>query len=611
MPTPCGVPGGPCRTTMPRRGWLKVLPRRHSLHRHLGLVAAVWLSPLARAYRFEANGKEILVEGQEPWGWYDYATCLAAAKTALVARQNEVRNMISAQGLSPQEALDRIRSDNRAALGKVLSESNAPLSVHYIPGVAYVEPLEWHYGCTPTAAAMVLNYWDNYSSYGLLTMNFFKERDTVVHESDCHVASLQYGLKVAMHTFDDGWTLDAFTYSGMLSYANSRGYSFAGGAHWTSDLLDTHWNEMVSDIDGGYPFVFGTSNYEGLGEGYSVAAIGYDDASMDLLVYSTWRSNGSTPHRVYHAPGANEETCGDAPRPGGGDAHNVKLISPDGYQGFGSCGSTGNLLSQTETTIRWDNSGTPGDCVVLSYSTNGGTSFLSIGTVPDNGSFVWNVPDLCSTEGRIVISQYSLSPTMGIYSADGSYGDFTFAPRLSMFATVGGMISGSSWHPPGKIVPIWAVPDSGFIFSGWTGTGNGSYSGMDNPANVTMNGSITRDSRFHSMAASHFQRQYEGEVQGRLVPSGSGGYRHHCVGNFNDWGFSTNNPDTLKDTDHDSVYTKQLSLPPTTAYEYKFWKTPRGGPMGWEEGIANRQLADRGAGYSSPHRLLQWRMSEL
>ena len=61
-------------------------------------------------------------------------------------------------------------------------------------------------------------------------------------------------------------------------------------------------------------------------------------------------------------------------------------------------------------------------------------------------------------------------------------------------------------------------------------------------------------------------------------------------GSFNDWGNTTNNPDTLVGDAHDSVFVTTLSLAPHTMYDYKFWKTPRGGTMGYEEGIPNRQI---------------------
>ncbi|HMD14845.1 MAG TPA: hypothetical protein VKI62_09485, partial [Bacteroidota bacterium] len=45
-------------------------------------------------------------------------------------------------------------------------------------------------------------------------------------------------------------------------------------------------------------------------------------------------------------------------------------------------------------------------------------------------------------------------------------------------------------------------------------------------------------------------------------------------GDFNSWGVP---PDTLTDPNHDSIYTKTLSIPGQASYGFKFWKTYRNG----------------------------------
>jgi hypothetical protein len=64
-------------------------------------------------------------------------------------------------------------------------------------------------------------------------------------------------------------------------------------------------------------------------------------------------------------------------------------------------------------------------------------------------------------------------------------------------------------------------------------------------------------------------------------------------GSFNDWGNSTNNPDTLRDLDNDSVYTGSASLQDGVVNFYKFWKTDRA-LVGYEELTNNRQLSVAG-----------------
>jgi hypothetical protein len=56
-------------------------------------------------------------------------------------------------------------------------------------------------------------------------------------------------------------------------------------------------------------------------------------------------------------------------------------------------------------------------------------------------------------------------------------------------------------------------------------------------------------------------------------------------GTFNTWGLG----DTLTDGDNDSIYVKTIALAPSTSYNYKFWKTLRGG-VEWEDGIGDRLL---------------------
>jgi N-acetylneuraminic acid mutarotase len=72
---------------------------------------------------------------------------------------------------------------------------------------------------------------------------------------------------------------------------------------------------------------------------------------------------------------------------------------------------------------------------------------------------------------------------------------------LTMNAGLGGTVSPpNSWRTSGTTVSVTATPTNNssvsYSFSGWTGSGTGSYSGTNNPASITMNGPITETAAF-------------------------------------------------------------------------------------------------------------------
>ena len=75
--------------------------------------------------------------------------------------------------------------------------------------------------------------------------------------------------------------------------------------------------------------------------------------------------------------------------------------------------------------------------------------------------------------------------------------DFTTLFYLSLNAGAGGSVSPANlWTNSGAAVRISATPSNGFAFRGWTGSGDGSYSGGNNPASVSMNGPVTQEAAF-------------------------------------------------------------------------------------------------------------------
>ncbi len=119
-----------------------------------------------------------------------------------------------------------------------------------------------------------------------------------------------------------------------------------------------------------------------------------------------------------------------------------------------------------------------------------GSSHTISTTTPQSGAsgtqYVWSN---WSDSGSI---SHTVSPTSSAtYTAN-----FTTQYLLTMNAGTGGTVSpASGYYNSGQSVQIQATAISG-SFTGWTGTGTGSYTGTSNPANVSMNAPITETASF-------------------------------------------------------------------------------------------------------------------
>jgi len=120
-----------------------------------------------------------------------------------------------------------------------------------------------------------------------------------------------------------------------------------------------------------------------------------------------------------------------------------------------------------------------------------GSSHTLAASSPQSGvagvQYVWNS---WSDGGAI---SHTITPTTNAaYTAN-----FTTQYYLTMSGDAGGTVSpGGIWTNSGANVSISAMASNGYSFSNWTGSGNGSYSGTNNPASITMNGPITETASF-------------------------------------------------------------------------------------------------------------------
>ena len=129
------------------------------------------------------------------------------------------------------------------------------------------------------------------------------------------------------------------------------------------------------------------------------------------------------------------------------------------------------------------------------FSWASGSNHSMATTSPQSGrtgtQYVWKT---WSDNGTI---SHNVAPTTNkTYTAN-----FTTQYYLTMSHGTGGTVSPSSgWRNSGAAISIKATPTNNssvsYSFSGWTGTGTGSYAGTNNPASVTMNGPITETASF-------------------------------------------------------------------------------------------------------------------
>jgi hypothetical protein len=143
----------------------------------------------------------------------------------------------------------------------------------WISGVpAYI----WRCGCTPTAAGMVLGYWD---SHGYPN---FPSETTLIDE-----------LGVAMHTGvpprPDGWTYNSDVAPGIEEVCDNHNY-----LGFVAQLEAIEWNRVKEEVDASRPFVLILQQGVGYGD-HSVTGLGYSDYDEDyVFIHDTYDESTHT-----------------------------------------------------------------------------------------------------------------------------------------------------------------------------------------------------------------------------------------------------------------------------------------------------------------------------
>jgi len=152
----------------------------------------------------------------------------------------------------------------------------------------------------------------------------------------------------------------------------------------------------------------------------------------------------------------------------------------------------------------------------------------------------------------------------------------------------------SGWHDAGSTVQISAsAPDvvdgERYVWLGWAGTGDGNYTGMDNPVTITMNSSITEraswqhqyrlimDANFGTTNPSAGEHWYEADSTVEIsatAPSVTSGEQYVWLG------WTGTGSDGYSSTDNPASITMNGPINETAAWRHQYLLTVRTDPTG-------------------------------
>ncbi len=316
------------------------------------------------------------------------------------------------------------------------------------PGEAggMMPPYIWAAGCTPTAAAMVLGYWDNYASYdntayggssgtgkfttwGRLIRYYVDtgviENTTVpyfggnYHAQSNHEYSpdILIDAAVAMYTRDDGLTYHSQIKSGINFVTSGRGYG-----SWANYHSSGTWSKIKEQINAGRPCMWNMKFHDSV-HGHSVAAWGYvEGGTYDryVTIYNTWDE------MKRQWPLSSDTISSRAV---------MSLIPQQGIQNQDIAylsPQKGAFFNHESMTIRWYQYGNDIDRAWILYSTDGGYHWYTIANYvassQGTNNYSWDIPDtIDSNRVKIRIMAYDSSQA-GPVAQDGNKKNLTVKP---------------------------------------------------------------------------------------------------------------------------------------------------------------------------------------
>lgn len=290
----------------------------------------------------------------------------------------------------------------------------------YIDSVPFVL---WTYGCSPTAASMLLWYWDD-RGYGKIVDYFFDRWDPPENEWDYDIPNVARELALAMNTDTmTGASYGTYFVGAFLNVCNSiNGYSYSAIRYSPGTAGNQYLFYYIrNEIDNQRPCLWSVYNHYPQiwppPSGHSLTGIGYDIALPDtfIIVHNTW--DYTEPHwalwTYYSGVYSEDGVC--CVTPGGSNTNNLFLTSPQ--QG-------GTMFKNLKYYLRWESVGSEIDHLKMWYSIGRQSSnydslnwILIDQNLPDTGRYLWTVP---AEDSAFRINISGLSSSNVRLAADGS-----------------------------------------------------------------------------------------------------------------------------------------------------------------------------------------------
>jgi hypothetical protein len=364
---------------------------------HPRLIHIYYGGPLEQWFEFAEGGKTILI---------DAFTMKPYVKKQLVKVKNHddtIKNDIKERVEEAWVALEKFEP----SVGYCVRDSNVIDSVPFYT---------WSYGCTPTASAMLMGYWDE-RNYGRLVDYYFDHPDVPTQQTIYNVPNVQRELAIEMGTDTiHGGTWGDSVPGGHLRVANDiNGYSFNSTFTYGGDWNDWCWDLIKSEIDAGRPFHWMVNDYLRIGPhhgeidtmypvNHSITATGYvDNGALEndfVIVHDTWNAY-VTYWALYTTYGGYSYSSVATLVPGGAESNNIRLTFPTG----------GEVLENDSTyEITWTSTGAGIDHCALYYSSDNCEYWETIeDIIPNTGSHSWIAPTGNMENVRVKIDAYNSS----------------------------------------------------------------------------------------------------------------------------------------------------------------------------------------------------------